>query len=111
MANQATDLLNAEQLAALPHALPAWRYQPQRGGLIQRSLRFDNFSQAWGFMSQVALAAEQHNHHPEWFNVYNRVDITLTTHDVGGLSARDVALAQLIDELARRAGAQPATPA
>ena len=67
---------------------------------IEKSVSFDSFSQAWDFMSRVALGAEKMNHHPEWFNVYNRVDITLSTHDCGGLSERDLALAALIDACA-----------
>lgn len=66
---------------------------------IQRSFRFADFSQAWGFMARVALLAESQGHHPEWSNVWNKVDITLTTHDAGGLSAKDVALARGIDAL------------
>ena len=58
------------------------------------------FLQAWGFMSRVALKAEKMDHHPEWFNVYNRVNITLSTHDCGGLSAKDVTLATFIDSVA-----------
>lgn len=71
---------------------------------ITRSYRFADFNAAWGFMSRLALIAESMNHHPEWFNVYNRVDITLTTHDVGGLSARDIRLAQEADRLAAATG-------
>ena len=67
---------------------------------ITRSFRFKNFVEAWGFMSRVALLAEAQDHHPEWFNVYNRVDILLTTHDCQGLSARDLKLAKAIDQLA-----------
>jgi 4a-hydroxytetrahydrobiopterin dehydratase len=67
---------------------------------IGKSFKFQDFGQAWGFMSRVALAAEKLDHHPEWFNVYNRVDIVLSTHDAGGLSERDVALANLIDAAA-----------
>jgi 4a-hydroxytetrahydrobiopterin dehydratase len=67
---------------------------------ISKSFKFKDFSQAWGFMSRVALAAEKLDHHPEWFNVYNRVDIALSTHDAGGLSERDIALAKLIDAAA-----------
>lgn len=67
---------------------------------ITRTLRFDDFNAAFGFMARVALKAEQMNHHPEWFNVYNRVEITLSTHDAGGLTALDVELAQFIDTLA-----------
>jgi 4a-hydroxytetrahydrobiopterin dehydratase len=68
---------------------------------ISKSFKFKDFGQAWGFMSRVALAAEKLDHHPEWFNVYSRVDITLSTHDAGGLSERDIALAKLIDEAAK----------
>ncbi|MCX8135066.1 MAG: 4a-hydroxytetrahydrobiopterin dehydratase [Roseococcus sp.] len=84
--------------AALPELLPQWRVLEGRDA-IQRSFRFRDFNAAWGFMARVALLAERHDHHPEWFNVYNRVEITLTTHDAGGLSARDVALARAIDAL------------
>ena len=68
----------------------------------QKSFKFDDFNAAFGFMSRVALAAEKADHHPEWFNVYNRVEITLTTHDAGGLSERDVALARFIEDAARK---------
>lgn len=67
----------------------------------QKSFKFPDFNAAFGFMSRVALAAEKADHHPEWFNVYNRVDITLTTHDAGGLSERDVALARFIEAAAK----------
>ena len=70
---------------------------------IQRSIRFKDFSQAWGFMSRVALVAEGMNHHPEWFNVWNRVDIVLSTHDAGGLTKLDIELARGIDALAKEA--------
>ena len=66
---------------------------------IRKSYRFKDFSEAFGFMSRVALLAEKADHHPEWFNVYNKVDIVLTTHDADGLSARDVKLAKAIDAL------------
>jgi len=64
---------------------------------ISRSFKFADFNEAFGFMSRVALLAEKQDHHPEWFNVYNRVEITLSTHDAGGLSQRDIALAKAID--------------
>lgn len=67
---------------------------------IKRSLKFADFNQAWGFMCRVALAAEKADHHPEWSNVYNNVEIVLSTHDAGGLSDKDIALAQVIDSLA-----------
>ena len=71
----------------------------ERDGGIERRFEFKDFSQAWGFMSRVALAAEAANHHPEWSNTYNRVDIRLTTHDAGGLTDKDIALARTIDTL------------
>ena len=64
---------------------------------IAKSFKFADFNAAFGFMSRVALLAEKADHHPEWFNVYNRVDITLSTHDAGGVSQRDIALAKAID--------------
>lgn len=69
---------------------------------ISRSFKFANFVEAFGFMSQVALVAEKHNHHPEWFNVYWTVEITLATHDVGGLSELDFDLAVEIDRIAAK---------
>lgn len=91
--------ITPEQIASLMTALPQWRYQPERGGGITRDFKFVDFNEAFGFMTRVALLAELHSHHPEWTNVYNRVSITLTTHDAGGLSARDLDLAQRIDQL------------
>lgn len=84
-------------LARLPAELPAWTYAAERGGTITRSFEFADFVQAFGFMTQVALVAEKRNHHPEWSNVYHRVTITLTTHDAGGLSAKDIDLALAAD--------------
>ena len=84
--------------ARLSDTLPGWRLLPDRDA-IARDFKFKDFSAAWGFMARVALVAEQHDHHPEWSNVYNRVSITLTTHDAGGLSERDVALARAIDAI------------
>lgn len=89
-----TDEERGAALAELPH----WRLADDGSG-ISRSLKFHNFVEAFGFMSRVALLAERADHHPEWSNVYNRVDIRLTTHDAGGLSTRDIALAQAIDAL------------
>ena len=79
-------------------ALKEWKEVPGRDA-IQKSLTFADFSHAWGFMNRVALAAEKADHHPEWSNVYNKVTIVLSTHDAGGLSAKDVALANFIDSL------------
>ena len=69
------------------------------GKSIERKLEFEDFNQAFGFMTRVALHADKVEHHPEWFNVYNKVEITLSTHDVGGLSARDLEMAKFIDGL------------
>lgn len=74
----------------------------REGKAITRTFQFGDFSAAWGFMNRVALLAEAQDHHPEWFNVYNRVEVTLTTHDAGatgGLSARDARMARAIDAL------------
>ena len=68
---------------------------------IKKQFMFANFNEAFGFMTRVALKAETMNHHPEWFNVYNKVDIVLSTHDVGGLSDKDVTLATFIDGVAK----------
>lgn len=84
--------------AGLAADLPEWRLAEGRDA-IRRGFRFADFSAAWGFMARVALLAEAQDHHPEWSNVWNRVDILLTTHDAGGLSARDVRLALAIDAL------------
>ena len=94
--------LTSTQLTPLLAALPGWRFDVQRGGLIERDYVFRDFAQAFGFMAQVAVIAESRNHHPEWFNVYNRVQVTLTTHDAGGLTERDVTLARIADGLARQ---------
>ena len=80
-------------------ALRNWTEVPGRDA-IQRSLKFADFNHAWGFMTRVALAAEKADHHPEWSNVYNKVEIVLSTHDAGGVSEKDVALAKFIDSIA-----------
>ena len=92
-------LTTAERTELLP-ALGAagWGALPERDA-IRKIWKFRNFSEAWGFMARVALLAEAQDHHPEWSNVWNRVEIVLTTHDAGGLSARDVRLALAIDAL------------
>ena len=64
---------------------------------IQKTFKFKSFAEAWGWMTRIAIIAEKMNHHPEWFNVYNRVDVTLTSHDVEGLSDRAVKLARRMD--------------
>ncbi len=90
--------LTADERDALPSLLPRWELLPDRDA-IRRRWRFADFAEAWGFMSRVALLAERQDHHPEWSNVWNQVEITLTTHDAKGLSARDQALAQAIDQI------------
>ena len=70
---------------------------------ISRKFTFKDFNEAFGFMARAALAAEKLDHHPEWFNVYNRVEVTLATHDAGGVTERDIELAQTMDRLARTA--------
>lgn len=90
-------LSEAERADALD-ALPDWDYDEGRDA-ITRSIVFTDFAEAFGFMTQVALIAERADHHPEWTNVWNRVEITLTTHDAGGLSQRDVDLATAIDSI------------
>jgi len=91
-------LNQAERENAL-RGLPGWELRGDSLA-ITRDFKFRDFSAAWAFMSRVALLAEKMDHHPEWSNVYNRVSITLTTHDAGGLSRRDVAMAAAIDGLA-----------
>ena len=91
--------LSASGRAELPATLPEWKLVEGRDA-ITRAFRFKYFSEAWGFMARVALLAEAQDHHPEWFNVWNRVEITLSTHDASGLSARDVRLARAIDAIA-----------
>jgi 4a-hydroxytetrahydrobiopterin dehydratase len=90
-------LTEAERDAALA-SLPEWRLRDD-GLAIERKFKFADFNEAFGFMTRVALLADKHDHHPEWLNVYNRVAITLTTHDAGGLSQRDVTMAKAIDAL------------
>jgi 4a-hydroxytetrahydrobiopterin dehydratase len=90
--------LTPDERAQALNQLPGWAIA-REGKAIARTFTFNDFNEAFGFMTRVALLADKADHHPEWFNVYNRVEITLTTHDAGGLSARDVALAKAIDAL------------
>ena len=94
-----TDKLTGKARADALTSLKGWT-EVQGRDAISKSFKFADFATAWGFMTKVALAAEKADHHPEWFNVYNRVDITLSTHDAGGLSDKDVALAKVIDSAA-----------
>ena len=90
--------LNEQQRAAALDRLGEWDYDDARDALT-RSFLFADFSEAFAFMARVALLAEKFDHHPEWTNVWNRVDILLTTHDAGGLSVRDVRMAEEVDLL------------
>ncbi|MCX7677384.1 MAG: 4a-hydroxytetrahydrobiopterin dehydratase, partial [Alteraurantiacibacter sp.] len=91
-------VLSAEERDRALAALPGWTLRGD-GRAISRSFAFADFRAAFGFMAQVALLAEKQDHHPEWTNVYNKVDITLSTHDAGGLTVRDIRLAQAIDRI------------
>jgi 4a-hydroxytetrahydrobiopterin dehydratase len=84
--------------------LPGWSEVKGRDA-ISRKFTFEDFNAAFGFMARAALVAEKLDHHPEWFNVYNKVEVTLATHDAGGLTARDVKLAEAMDRLAQSTGA------
>jgi 4a-hydroxytetrahydrobiopterin dehydratase len=90
--------LTESELPTALAELTGWALREDRLA-IERSFKFADFSAAFAFMTRVALLAEKADHHPEWSNVYNRVHITLTTHDAGGLSQRDVAMAKAIDGL------------
>lgn len=92
--------LNEADRASAIAELDMWRTESGRDA-ISKSFSFKNFNEAFAFMTRVALEAEKSNHHPEWSNVYNTVDITLTSHDVGGVSERDLKLARFIDAAAR----------
>ena len=94
-----TERLTVAARRAALEMLPEWRELPDREA-IARTLTFSDFDAAFGFMTRVALIAAQHDHHPDWRNVYNRVEITLTTHDAGGLTNRDIELARAIDAVA-----------
>ena len=91
-----------EALKDLPH----WREAAGERPAIERKLVFADFNAAFGFMTRVALHADKADHHPEWFNVYNRVEVLLTTHDAGGVTARDVDMARFIDAVAAGMGAK-----
>jgi 4a-hydroxytetrahydrobiopterin dehydratase len=87
--------MTPQQIEAGLQELPGWNVKADK---LHRELKFKNFVQAWGFMTQVAILAEQMNHHPEWSNVYSQVTIDLSTHEAGGISQRDFELARKIDE-------------
>lgn len=92
--------------AAAVADLTDWSIAPGERPAIRREIRFADFNTAFGFMSRVALKAETMDHHPEWSNVYNRVEVLLTTHDAGGVTKRDTDMARFIDEAAAAMGAK-----
>ena len=94
----ATKLSGAERDAVVS-GLAGWSEVDGRDA-IQKSFKFKDFNEAFGFMTRVALVAEKMDHHPEWFNVYNRVEVTLSTHDAGGVTKKDIALAEAMDAFA-----------
>lgn len=93
------DLLTGGDRDAALRALAGWRFDPAANA-ITRSFRFTDFSEAFGFMARVALAAEAAGHHPDWSNVYSKVTVTLSTHDAGGVTQKDIDLAAAIDRIA-----------
>ena len=88
--------LTETETAALIAEVPAWALR-EDGKALTRTFKFRDFNAAFGFMTRVALYADKADHHPDWFNVYNRVEMTLTTHDADGLSARDAAMVRAIE--------------
>lgn len=91
--------LSGDALAQAVVRLPGWEVKE---GKLHRDYRFTDFVHAFGFMATAAIAIEKRNHHPEWMNVYNRVSVDLVTHDVGGITDKDVELAGLLDSIASR---------
>jgi 4a-hydroxytetrahydrobiopterin dehydratase len=94
--------LSADERAAQLRQLNGWQSATERDA-IERSLEFADFNEAFGFMARVAIKAQEMDHHPEWFNVYNKVRITLSTHEVNGVTVRDVELARFINSIAKEA--------
>ena len=97
----AIEKLNTREINTALEQLPDWTLE---AGKLHRELKFKNFVQAWGFMTQVAILAERADHHPEWSNVYNRVIIDLTTHECDGISQRDFDLADEINNMLANMG-------
>ena len=90
--------LSAQDIEYAMKTLDEWNLSEDSKS-IAKNFKFKDFNEAWGFMNRIALWAEKMDHHPEWFNVYNRVEITLTTHDADGISERDIKMAKEIDKL------------
>ncbi len=91
--------LSPEARIAAFHALPGWKAVEARDAIAKR-FEFADFNRAFAFMTRVALLAEKMDHHPEWFNVYNKVDVTLATHDAGGVTQKDIDMARAMDDYA-----------
>jgi 4a-hydroxytetrahydrobiopterin dehydratase len=94
--------LSADERQQALQRLPGWQLLSDREAMA-KTFRFKTFNDAFGFMTRVALMAEKLDHHPEWFNVYNRVEITLATHDADGITERDITLARFIETAAATA--------
>lgn len=90
------------EMATVLETLPGWSEKAGGDEAIAKTFRFGDFKTAWAFMNAAALKAEQMDHHPEWFNVYSRVEVVLTTHDAGGVTGRDVELATFMDVVAAK---------
>ena len=91
--------LDAKSRTAAVKKLKGWK-EVKGGGAIAKSFKFENFNEAFGFMTRVALLADKMDHHPEWFNVYNKVDVTLSTHDAGGITQNDIDMAKAMNDYA-----------
>jgi 4a-hydroxytetrahydrobiopterin dehydratase len=98
-----TERIGAEKAI---QTLNGWAVDDGEGDAIKKTFRFADFNAAFGFMTRVALAADKRDHHPEWFNVYDRVEVRLTTHDADGVTDKDVALARFMDDAATQTGAR-----
>ena len=96
MSARPTEALSDTARTEAMHTLSGWAYEPE-GRCLFKQFKFKNFSGAWAFMSQSALKAEKLNHHPDWSNAYNRVEVRLTTHDIGGVTKLDIQLAAAMD--------------
>ena len=92
--------LDPEAVTAGLATLPGWTLRADQAAIV-KTFRFKDFNEAFGFMTRVAILADRMDHHPEWFNVYNRVDITLNTHDVGGISRLDMEMAAFMEQIGR----------
>lgn len=99
MGEMAVNKLNEQELTAALQRLSGWKIEKEK---LHREYKFADFAHAFGFMATAAVLIEKRNHHPEWANVYNRVTVDLTTHDAGGITSKDVELAELFDDLASK---------